>query len=840
MRIFNRLRLWTKRREFERDLAEEIRFHREMAGAAFGSEALALEDSRAVWGLAWLDSWTQDVRYALRGLRKSPGFAVGVIGAIGLGLGLNTTMFTVFNAYALRPYAVRDPYRLYEFTWYTAKGGNRFSAEQFRDLQRLKSPFSDVLARTGFAAEVDGRALFGLAVSPNYFTMLGVGTVQGRPLLPEDSGALVLSHKAWNNQFGANPTILGRKVYLRGQPFRVVGIAHPAFTGTESFPVGFWIPLASIGSVTDIPDRPWLGLIGRLEPGIAPEAAKSELLPWVRGFARDALGITLMPRATSVPITRDTIAAFIPLFVAFGLVLLIACANVSNMMLARALSRQREVAIRVSLGAGRARLIRQLLTESVLLAVPAAAAGLLISEMTIEGAKRLLFATLPPTYGKILAIESLAPDWRVFGFILGASGVTALLFGLAPAIQTTRSRLVEANRGDFSSDYRPARLRSLLVVVQVATCALLLICTAIVLRSERRVMDRKTGLETHGGWDVEALGRYHAKIASRLAAAPDAEAVAAVWHAPLYGSLRHIAVIPSGSGESIPTGYNFVSEGYFSIFRIALVRGRIFTPADCNAEAPVVVVSESSARRLWPNRDPIGETLSLPAAARKDPYLDRAPAFSSARVIGIVKDSRPGYLGNSADEICIYFPTHAGAASNSSILVRLGSDTASGRDRIAAALDQVAPSLSDFINPMDEILALQVYPFQVTFWIAGFLGGVALLMTVSGIYGVMSYVVSQRTKEIGIRVALGAGAWDVAGMIARQSARLAVIGTSLGAGLALIVAPVFAHELEVIKPYDFAAYAGSAAVVLAAAMAAAFAPSRRAVGIDPVRTLRCD
>jgi predicted permease len=832
--------MWWRRRTFEADLAEEIRLHREMSGAAaFGSVALTLEESRAVWGFAWLDSWKQDIRYALRGIRRSPGFALSVIGAIGLAIGLNTTMFTVFNAYVLRTFAVRDPYSLYGFTWYGKNGqGHHFRQHEVDSLARSHDPFSDIVATTNLQGQVDGHLLFGQLVSGNYFGMLGVGMTQGRPILPDDAGAvMVLSHQAWQNQFGGDPALIGRNVYLRGRPFTVVGIANPGFVGLESFPGGFWIPLHQYSAVAE--GTPGLKIVGRLRPAVTPEAAKSPLLAWSRAIDPEAVGVAMISHATTIPITRDAIFTFIPLFVAFGLVLTIACANVSNLMLARALARQRDIAIRVSLGAGRRRLIRQLLTESAVLAIPAALTGLVISQVTIEGARSLLFATIPATYSRLLVLADLSTDWRVFGFVLAASLASAVLFGLTPAIQTTRSRLVEANRGDFSSDYRPARLRSLLVVVQVAVCALLLICTGIVLRSERIVMSRGTGLDTHGVWDLKMLERYQAPAAARLAREPGVDAVAAAWHAPLYGSTRQIEVATPERPQSVRVGYNFVSSGYFQALRIPVVRGRSFSELESDAAAPMAVVSESAARRLWPDRDALGETIVIPTAVSRDPYMDRRPGYSHARVVGIVRDVISGMVAVGGPEACLYFPTNARAPHNDSILVRFRSDS-SARKQLGAALDGIAPSLSDMINPMDEVLAVQIYPFRITFWLAGFLGGVGLLLTVSGIYGVMSYVVSQRTKEIGIRLAMGAGAWDVVRMVVRQSAWLAGVGAAIGVVLALMIAPIFAHELDAIRPYDWAPYAGTALVVVAAATAASFRPARRAVGIDPVRTLRCD
>jgi predicted permease len=862
MKIWKRIRHWQRRAEFEGGLEEEMRFHREMAGsAAFGSVAMALEDSRAVWGFGWLESVIQDVRYALRGFRKSPGFALAVVGTIGAALGLNTTAFTVVNAYALRPFAVQNPWALYNFSWYGKNGqGHRFTWAQFQDVAARKSPFADVIAGENLVADVEGRTLFGQLVSGNYFTMLGAGVAEGRPLLPRDASApgsgavMVISYDVWKNKFGADPNLVGKTVHLRGHAFEVVGVANPDFAGLESFPGGFWIPLTMDAAVQDgrdllaLPQPEKLKLIGRLPVGMRPETAKAAVMAWSSGFGaglpeeQRPTGVAMQSSATTVPLTRDAMATFIPVFVAFGLVLLIACANVSNMMLARALARQREIGIRVSLGAGRARLVRQLLTESVLLAAPAAALGLGVSQVTIEGARRVVFATVPPAFSALLMLPALTPDWRVFGFILLASVVATLVFGMAPAIQTTRSRLVEANRGDFSSDYRPARLRSVLLATQVAVCSLLLIVTATVLRSQQRVTARTIGLDLNGVWDVKMAARYQARAALRLAETPGVEGIAEAWHAPLYGRDRGMALVPSGSRAAVGTGYNLVSEGYFPIFRIPILRGRGFTHAEAETDSPVAVVSESAAHQLWPGNDAIGQTVSIPKTDHKDPYFDRTPDYTEARVIGVVRDVLSGYLANrtTREGAMVYFPTNARAAHNDSILVRMSGNPRAARQRIVAALDGIAPSTYDMLNPMDDVLAMQIYPFQVVFGVAAFLGGLALVMTVSGIYGVMSYLVNQRTKEIGIRVALGAAAGDVVRMIVKQSARLALIGVAVGVAMALSIAPVFAHQLDAIHPYDAMAYGGAVLVVMAAAVAASFAPSRQAVRVDPMTALRCD
>jgi predicted permease len=842
MKFWKRVRMWRDRRRFEQDLAEEVRIHREMAGAAaFGSEALALEQSRDVWGFTWLESWKQDIRYALRGLRRSPGFTLAVVGAIGLGIGLNTTLFTVVNAYAFRPYMVRDPYSLYSFTWYAKNGnGHFFSSDDYESARAERRVFSDVIAYDNFGGELSGRLMFAQLVTENYFDFMGTRMELGRPLVAGDRAAAVMGYEAWRNKFGGDPSIVGRKLYLRGQPLEIVGVAGRRFTGVEGLPVGVWVPMSMHTAFKDGAGNGGLRLrlIGRLQPGLTEERAKAALTTWAARRWPDASGVAMTRRATAVPLNRDAILTFIPLFVAFGIVLAIACANVSNMMLARALARQREMAIRVSLGAGRARLVRQLLTESLLLAIPSAIGGFLISIATLEAARRLLFATVPAAFGQMLAIEDLRADWRVFGYLLAASLGTALLFGLAPALITTRNRLVEASRGDFSSDYRPARMRNLLVVAQVGVCSLLLICAAIVLRGEARVTGRDLGIDVRGVWDIRMLSRFQEKAARRLSALPGAETVVAAWHAPVYGTMRRMALHTPGRRDEVEAGFNFVSGGYFSLFRIPVLRGRTFTTEESQSEAAVVVVTEAAARRLWPGGEALGQAIDLPAAVLRQSPFDRMPSFHSARVVGVVKDVRTDL--NGEDAVSVYFPTSPRTPGNDSVLVRMKLPRAEAQRALQAALDEVGLSIADQINPMEDVAAVQVYPFRVTFWVAGFLGGVALLMTISGIYGVMSYVVSQRTKEIGIRVALGAGQSEIVRMILRQSARLAGYGAAGGVAVALALAPLVANQLEAIRPYEWLPYAGGAIAVLGAALAASLAPSRRAVRIDPIVTLRCD
>jgi hypothetical protein len=342
----------------------------------------------------------------------------------------------------------------------------------------------------------------------------------------------------------------------------------------------------------------------------------------------------------------------------------------------------------------------------------------------------------------------------------------------------------------------------------------------------------------HGVWDVHMISRFQDKAARRLAVLPGVETVAAAWRAPLYGTMRRLELHTPGRHDAVEAGFNMVAGEYFSIFRIPVVRGRTFTTEESQSEAAVTVVTEAAARQLWPEGDALGQSIDLPPAVVRNSPFDRMPPFKSARVVGVIKDVRTDL--NGADAVSVYFPTNAKVAGNISVLVRMKLPPAEAQRVLRSALEEVGPSIVDMLNPMEDVAAIQIYPFRVTFWVAGFLGGVALLMTISGIYGVMSYVVSQRTKEIGIRVALGAGQSEIVRMILRQSARLAGYGAAGGVAVALALAPLVANQLDAIRPYEWLPYAGGVVAVLGVALAASLAPSRRAVRIDPIVTLRCD
>jgi predicted permease len=876
-----RLRALFFRRRAEEDLDQELQFHLAMearknlasgiaaaeaerrARVDFGGLERAREECRDRRGVAWIEATAQDIRYAVRGFRRTPGFALTVVVTIALALGLNTALFTLFNAYVLQPLAVRDPYSLY--TWSNADGpDHRVSWQEFQDFQKQTRAFSEATGGDVLIARVQGHGMFGNLVAGNYFSMLGVNAILGRTLLPEDaatpgsSPVVVLAFTAWKSKFGGDPAIIGKKLVIRGYPVEVVGVGPPDFAGLAGVPLDFWVPITLAPVMADgpslfgpqQPER--IRVTGRLRAGWTVRQAEAELTAWsghhVTGSAppKQLVKSVLHSQAAIVAMDPILLAAVSPAVVAFGLVLLIACANVANMMLARAMARQREIGVRLAIGAGRARLIRQLLTESLVLSIPAAAAGFGVSQAAIESGLRLIIATMPRGYADYVRLVSHHPDLRVFAFMLVAAVAAAVLFGLAPAVQATRGNVMEAARGEFTTDFRPVRLRNALVIGQVAASALFLICAVLLLRANQRFQAIDTGIQIRGVVAVEAQDRLRAKVLAQFAAEPAVEAVASASKAPLEGVLPWTMFAPEGNSQLFGAGYMYASPGYFSMFHVPIERGRSFTAAEAAAGSAVVVVSRHTADVLWPGREPLGQSLrimrqpqdwALQLAQRQAPV----PGFASVQVIGIARDAINGWVGyGRVDYTCIYFPRAVDAAGG--VLFARVKGNADGARQLDASLSVVAPGAVTRIQTMDEIRDLQLYPWRALYFVSSAIGGLALLLTLAGIYGVLSYLVTQRTKEIGIRVALGAGTAGIVGLVLKQSLRLAAAGAAIGALAALVVTRILATQIDMsmFGAFDAAAFAAGMLAVIGASAAAAWFPSLRAARIEPVSTLRCD
>jgi predicted permease len=804
-----------------------------------------------------IDTLAQDLRYALRSYRKAPAFAAGVIATIGLGLGFVCSAFTVVNGYLLKPFDLRDPDALYELTWDTsAVRWHQLTIDDWSALQTSQPVLSSVAAFTGTEISVEDGTIYGQLVTGNYFETLGLRMWLGRPIGPQDATrpgdrpVAVLTYAAWLGRYGADPSIVGRDIRLGRSQFTVVGVAQPGFAGFGDTPISFFVPLTM---AAEFPmrdpysaERPaMLNAVARLGAGTTVDAAKAWFTVWLKQRLADAgpeempTIARVEPRGRRIPLTPRTIAFFTSVVVAFGLVLLIACANVANMMLARGLSRQQEMAVRLSLGATRARVVRQLLVEALFCAIPAAMLGYGITYVSALMFPRLIVETWPEA---LLPVESLIapmePDGRVIAFVVVAAALAALVFGLSPALQTTNTSLSRASRGEFGTRLRTSRLRSGLVVAQVAASVLFLVTASQLLGELDRMSGLVQNIHVDRIADLRVSREYRSAVVERLQADPRVGAVAAIWRPPFYGPLRKLEVAPGESNKAMSAGFMVVSPEYFQVLEIPIVRGRPFSRTEADAQADVAIVSEATARRLWPSEDAMGQTLRIVTPPRGGGM--RRPAQSMVRIIGVARDSISGSILDGIDWTCIYFPTSPSVNEDVALLLQAQTTMASLRDAVTDARVAVRRDASFPFYPMRQVIGVQEWAMWMASAIVALLAAGALLLAFSGTYSVVAFLVSERTREFGIRMALGATVAAVVRSVIRESLRLGTGGLIVGGALALGLSVALGSAIEIgpaltIRPYLI----GGSIVLLASAIAAAV-PSLRASRVAPAVALRTE
>ena len=777
-------------------------------------------------------------------------------------------MFTLFNLFAFRADRVRNPDTLVGVVRTRASGAEPrmpFARADYDALRRETSVFTDVAGRLpDIDSRIDGRMMGGMLVTGNFFEVVGVTAARGRVLTPADDErfaprpVMVLSHRGWSRLFGEDPAVVGREVLVNGSPVRIVGVAPEGFRGLSIAVPDYWAPLSLLAQFRPIhagrEDRVGFDIVGRLRPGLSPAAALAALGPWAAERTGGTLAadgrrpaIVLEPRQGTLPEWGEMLMVVTPLFFAFGLILLIGCANVANLLLARAVSRQREIGIRLSLGASRQRILRQLLTESLWLALAAAACGLVLSRVVLETTVRVVMATMAPELSENFQLSVPALDWRVFAFLaVGAVAATAF-FGLVPALQATRVDLLRTIRGELTKDAGPGRARHALIAVQVTASALLLICAAVFLRSTLRSAAADPGFRTSDTVFVDVVNeptrtamvdavRAEALVASTAAMRPD-----------LMGRPREAFAHAASAGrpDVSAVAYRFVSPEYFSVLDIPVRRGRPFGPDEAASGAAVVVIAETTARRLWPDGEAVGQILHLePDPNSETRRRDEAPLPSRTfTVIGVVRDV-PGFRLAGFDEAGVYLPTSP-ASADTSLILRVQGDPELARRALLTRLTALDPNMGVVVT-MRTLAGLEAYFLKLAFWLAFVLGTLALVLTLSGLFGVLSYLVEQRRKEIAVRMALGATTRTVAATVLGQSLRPVVLGLGAGAGLAsavailLLATPLAASIGNVVRVFDPLAYAASLGAIVVACLAAAAIPAFRAARIDPMTTLRQD
>jgi putative ABC transport system permease protein len=811
-----------------------------------------------------LDDTRHDVRTALRAVRRSPAFTTIVVLSIGLGVGATTAIVTLANTLLLKsPPGIGHADRVVTVgRTQDGSGFDNFSYPNYADYAANTKTLSGLAAiqiepqSLSLAGPSGGEAVQAGLVSGSFFQVLEARPARGRFFLPAEDGpsatntVAVLSHRFWRQRFGSDSTLVGRTIVLDGTPFTVVGISAERFQGPFVLAPDLWVPLHAFtvlrqgeSSLFTSRQSVWLIAIGRLAPDVSIGAAQTELSTIAARLLQDypqanaGQGVRVMPASLFPGDVRGAVGGFLAvLFAVAGLVLLIASTNVAGMLLARAAVRQREIAIRMAIGATRRRLVRQLVTESLVLFVAAGAVGIVLARWLIAA-----LMTLVPRLPVQLYFDPRL-DWRVFLFALGASLVTGLVVGAVPALQSTRPDLVPALKLDAGTTTRRQRLRGGLLVAQIAFSMLLLIVAGLFARALTHARSIDPGFDPRGV-DVASLDLQLATYDEARGLVRSEELLARARQLPQVTAAAYTAMLPLGGGGMGLGGvevdgrqppderrgwnmdWDIVTPGYFATMRIPLLRGRDFRDADRQGAPDVAILNETFARHLYGSDDPVGRTFR---------NGDR-----TVTVIGIARDGKYRTLGEPPRNF-VYVPFAQRYTPRLNLVVRTttGAPVAGMIKQLVSELDPALPILDQ--RTMDDQVATSLFPQRVVLWVAATLASVALLLALLGIYGVVAFSVAQRTREIGVRVALGAQRAEVLSLVLRQGAVLAGIGVAVGALGALAVTRLLASLLYGIPATDLVAFGAAAGLLAAAALAASWIPARRAAAIDPVIALRSE
>jgi len=878
-RLRNKLRYLLRPGRIDRDLAEELEIHRDMLredeerrGASHGAAALTarrrmgnttlmVEYSRDAWVVAWLDTVVRDVRYALRSFRRSPGFTVTALVTLALGIGANTAIFTILNSVILRPLPYADPGRLVMVWGLNERQGAvrpsgliegdafdiRRQARSFAQFEAFQANLVPIAMRIGanaFTAQA-------VSVTPGTFALLGRQPILGRTLQDGDRFTIVLGYGYWQRQFGGDRNVVGTQVTIGTTPATIVGVMPRDFafpyrsmllasvSFTRDADVDLWVPMTlELRRPND--SLRIIGAVARLGPGVSVPQARADVAAIGQRLAADYPATNAGWGVIVAPPHDQAVAGVRPVLLLLaagvGLVLLMACVNVANLLLARSVRRQREMAIRSAIGAARGRLLRQTLTESALLT----AIGAALSWVVVEWLTRS-FVLLAPR--EIPRLAEISPDWRVAVYTLVLALVTAIAAGWLPALASSRvdvqSRLTEA-RGSTSA--RGRRMRSMLVVAEVTLAVVLAFGTGLLVRSFVAVLNVDPGFETSRVLSVQVSApraydtpdkrrEFYRRLFARLEAVPGVAAVGGTTRLPLGGANSNTRIVVEGRDTAhgaFDVGLRRAMRDYFTAMRIPIVRGRAFTAADGPDAPRVVLVNQALAARVFPGEDPIGRRMTLGDNA----------GIGAATVVGIVGDVRHGGL-ESAPEPEVYIHYLQNPPSAPLIVLRTSIEPATVSAAVRDAVKDVDPAVLLFdMKTMADLRFDSMAERRFVTWIALIFGAVALLLAMVGVYGVMAVAVSERTQEIGIRIALGADPGKLLALVVRQGLALAALGILAGAAISMVVAPLLATQLYGVAPRDPITFAGVPLVLLASAAAACALPARRAMGVDPVTALR--
>jgi putative ABC transport system permease protein len=864
-----RFRMLCRGGAFDRELQEEMRLHMEMriqayirdgsppaaarsaAQRQFGNTTLLRESSGDAWGWRSLENFTQDLRYGVRGLLRTPGFTLLAILTLALGIGANTAIFSVVNAVLLNPLAYYDPERLVTLLHY---GTAPVAPANYVDWRDQSQSFETMAAAQYWSPNLIGvdspEHLTGLQVTPNMFPLLGIAPLMGRTFLRGEDHEIVLSYRLWQRRFNGDPQVLGRPILLDGQSFTVVGLMPASFQFAPFWATRaeLWVPLA-LGDRIHSRGGNSLRVFARMKPGVTLESARAEVAAITGRLERQYPGTNRQVFVT--PLKENVVGKVeTPLLIVLcgvGFVQLIACANVAHMLLARTSDRQREIAVRTALGAGRGRVMAQFLTENLLLAGLGAVAGMLLAMWGVKALVALSPADIP-------RVDTVAVDGRAILFLLAVTILTAALFGLAPAIQANAgslsAALKEGGRGGSDGVARN-RLRAFLVASEFALAFVLLIGAGLMIRSFLALQAVNPGFDPHqvlsmvvsvaGSAEAPEGPReiFYRQLLERVRAVPGVEAAGAINHLPLAGDIWGYSFLIDGRpkprpGEAPMAVYRVAMPGYFETMRLPILRGRAITANDDSRAPGVVVINQAAANKYWAGADPIGQRISLETGVR-------------VTVVGVCANARQDDWATEPDSeaylAALQSHNFLGAADSHIAYITLVMRTRGNPADLSSIVKQTVWSI-DRNLPISEVLTMDqavadatAQPRFLALLLAIF-AAVALLLAAVGIYGVMSYAISRRTHEIGIRVSLGATRADVLRMVLRQGMAQALAGSAAGVGGALFLSRLMSRLLYGVKPDDPLTFGTVGAVLGLAALLAICVPARRATRIDPMVALR--
>jgi predicted permease len=875
-----RFRSLIRKGRVEQELTEELRFHLEKLVEGLVAKGMTPEEARyaalrELGGLEqireecrdvrqvnYIENFLQDVRYGLRQLRRSPGFTMVAILTLALGIGANTAIFSVVYAVLLKPLPFRSPgqlVRVFEANDRAGIPAEGCSYSEFQEWQRQNHVFNGMAAVNGHELTLTGRGEPSVVrvgdVTADFFTVLGVAPQMGRAFLPEDDeqGAapvVVISDGLWRSHFGANPDLVGRTIDLDKRPFTVVGVMPPNFRFSLDGRGGqLWIPIVQdplFGPLAKRPNGDFFTALARLKPEVsaAQGRAKMEALGnrLMQQYHPGDNGRTIRIASLREAVTGDASAPLLVLLAAVGLVLLIACANVANLLLARATSRAKEFAVRAALGAGRTRILRQLLTESIVLGLLGAALGTGLAYWGVQGLSGLLPTSFPRA-------ESIRVDGSVLAFALLLSLGASLLFGVAPALFAADPRLqttLQESAAWSGEGKVRRRARNFLVVAEVALAMVLLVGAGLLIRSFAALMSVNPGFNTRQLLKAEvSLPRFQYstprqwitflnEVLARIQAEPDLRDAAVAVPLPLTDDIVNLGFSiangpPLPAGTSNTADYVSVSPEYFRVARIPLLRGRYFSEHDSMSTPRVAIISEELARIYFPHRDPLGQQLIFGFPPDSDVKRE---------IVGVVGDVRDAALNKTPGPM-MYVPFTQAPFWGVCLVIKTSSNASAAAHAIRLKVHEVDPDLPvTYIQWMSEVVDASLGQARLRTWLLGLFGAMALTLAAAGIFGVLSYSVSRRTHEFGIRMALGASESEILRLVLNEALRLALAGVAAGIAVALGLTRLISSLLFGVRPTDPATLIVLPLLLTGAALFAAYLPARRATKVDPMVALR--